>query len=47
LFKPFSQACVGDYWFHFALAAVLLLVGIFAAVAVIRQQERGNRNGQR
>jgi NADH-quinone oxidoreductase subunit J len=47
LFKPFSQAFIGDYGFHFALAAVLLLVGIFAATAVIRQQERGDRNGQR
>ena len=47
VFKTFSQAFVRDYWFHFALAAVLLLVGVFSAVAVIRQQERRDRDGQR
>lgn len=47
LFKAFSQAFVEDYGFHIALAAVLLLVGIFSAVAVIRQQESEGRDGQR
>jgi NADH-quinone oxidoreductase subunit J len=47
LFKAFSQAFVEDYGFPIALAAVLLLVGIFSAVAVIRQQESEGRDGQR
>lgn len=37
-FVAFSRAFMQDYWFHFELATVLLLVGIVAAWTVIREE---------
>jgi len=40
----FSKAFLSDYWLHFELTSVLLLVAVVAALAVIkenRRQERG------
>ena len=36
-FGAFSVAFLEQYWFHFELATVLLLVGLLAAWAVIRE----------
>ena len=36
-FAAFSKAFMSQYWFHFELATVLLLVGIVAAWTVIRE----------
>jgi NADH-quinone oxidoreductase subunit J len=36
-FAAFSAAFMQQYWFHFELATVLLLVGIIAAWTVIRE----------
>ena len=36
-FAAFSVAFMSQYWFHFELATVLLLVGIVAAWTVIRE----------
>jgi NADH-quinone oxidoreductase subunit J len=36
-FAGFSAAFMKHYWFHFELATVLLLVGVVAAWAVIRE----------
>ena len=37
-FTAFSTAFMQQYWFHFELATVLLLVGIIAAWTVIREE---------
>ena len=37
-FTAFSTAFMQQYWFHFELATVLLLVGIVAAWTVIREE---------
>jgi NADH-quinone oxidoreductase subunit J len=37
-FTAFSAAFMQQYWFHFELATVLLLVGIIAAWTVIREE---------
>jgi NADH-quinone oxidoreductase subunit J len=37
-FTAFSKAFMQQYWFHFELATVLLLVGIIAAWTVIREE---------
>ena len=37
-FKTFSTEFMAHYWLHFELATVLLLVGIVAAWAVIREE---------
>jgi NADH-quinone oxidoreductase subunit J len=37
-FIAFSTAFMQQYWFHFELATVLLLVGIIAAWTVIREE---------
>jgi NADH-quinone oxidoreductase subunit J len=37
-FTAFSMAFMQQYWFHFELATVLLLVGIVAAWTVIREE---------
>jgi NADH-quinone oxidoreductase subunit J len=39
-FKAFSIAFMERYWLHFELATVLLLVGIVAAWAVIREERQ-------
>lgn len=36
-FAAFSVAFMSQYWFHFELATILLLVGIVAAWTVIRE----------
>ncbi len=36
-FEAFSVAFMSQYWFHFELATILLLVGIVAAWTVIRE----------
>ena len=36
-FAAFSKAFMSQYWFHFELATILLLVGIVAAWTVIRE----------
>ena len=41
--QPFSVAFLRDYWLHFELTSVLLLVAVVAAIAVIRG--RGDRDG--
>jgi NADH-quinone oxidoreductase subunit J len=41
--QPFSAAFLRDYWLHFELTSVLLLVAVIAAVAVIKG--RGERDG--
>jgi NADH-quinone oxidoreductase subunit J len=37
-FRAFSVAFIEQYWLHFELATVLLLVGIVAAWAMIREE---------
>jgi NADH-quinone oxidoreductase subunit J len=37
-FRDFSVAFMEQYWLHFELATILLLVGIVAAWAVIREE---------
>ncbi len=39
-FVPFSIAFIKQYWFHFELVTVLLLVGIVAAWTTIRETQR-------
>jgi NADH-quinone oxidoreductase subunit J len=39
-FGPFSVAFMRDYWFHFELATVLLLVGLVAAWVTVRESRR-------
>ena len=41
--QPFSAGFLRDYWLHFELTSVLLLVAVIAAVAVIKG--RGERDG--
>ncbi len=41
--QPFSVAFLRDYWLHFELTSVLLVVVVVAAIAVIRG--RGGRDG--
>jgi NADH-quinone oxidoreductase subunit J len=41
--QPFSAAFLRDYWLHFELTSVLLLVVVVGAIAVIRG--RGGRDG--
>jgi NADH-quinone oxidoreductase subunit J len=41
--QPFASRFLQDYWLHFELTSVLLLVAVIAAVAVIKG--RGGRNG--
>jgi NADH-quinone oxidoreductase subunit J len=41
--QPFSAAFLGEYWLHFELTSVLLLVAVVAAIAVIKG--RGGRDG--
>jgi NADH:ubiquinone oxidoreductase subunit 6 (subunit J) len=41
--QPFSAAFLRDYWLHFELTSVLLVVVVVAAIAVIRG--RGGRDG--
>jgi NADH:ubiquinone oxidoreductase subunit 6 (subunit J) len=36
-FSAFALAFMSQYWFHFELATILLLVGIVAAWTVIRE----------
>jgi NADH-quinone oxidoreductase subunit J len=40
-FAAFSAAFIGHYWFHFELATVLLLVGVIAAWAAVREGRNG------
>jgi NADH-quinone oxidoreductase subunit J len=40
-FANFSQVFMAKYWFHFELATVLLLVGILAAWAAIKEGRHG------
>ncbi len=41
--QPFSATFLRDYWLHFELTSVLLVVVVVAAIAVIKG--RGGRNG--
>ena len=41
--QPFSATFLADYWLHFELTSVLLLVVVVAAIAVIKG--RGGRDG--
>ena len=41
--QPFAVGFLRDYWLHFELTSVLLLVAVIAAVAVIKG--RGERDG--
>jgi NADH-quinone oxidoreductase subunit J len=41
--QPFSATFLRDYWLHFELTSVLLVVVVVAAIAVIRG--RGDRDG--
>lgn len=41
--QPFAANFLGEYWLHFELTSVLLLVAVVAAIAVIRG--RGGRDG--
>ena len=41
--QPFSAAFLSDYWLHFELTSVLLLVAVVAAIAVIKG--RGDSDG--
>ena len=40
-FSAFSQAFMKDYWFHFELATVLLLVGILTAWTALKEGRNG------
>lgn len=40
-FSAFSLAFMKHYWFHFELATVLLLIGVIAAWAAIREGRNG------
>ena len=40
-FRAFSLAFIKQYWFHFELATVLLLVGIIAAWAAVKEGFNG------
>jgi len=39
----FSSAFLSEYWLHFELTSVLLLVAVVAAIAVIRENRRSDR----
>jgi NADH-quinone oxidoreductase subunit J len=40
--QPFSATFLQDYWLHFELTSVLLLIVVVAAIAVIRGRGRGD-----
>lgn len=39
--QPFSATFLAEYWLHFELTSVLLVVAVLAAVAVVKLRSRG------